>query len=225
MLVVRKILSGRGYTTRRIPLRKRRFMNTATGNASSLQAVSNGEDATALLAKMVANILEYRGGETIYLRGPVGSGKTAFCRNFIREMLEDAEQVVPSPTYLLQQSYDLGDRLKIQHFDLYRFDQGKQLEIMLQRAYFEQCLQRDIVLVEWSERLSQQYCHLDRLEVSFSRDLEGVTVDVNTEKKDSRLITLRGHGKMWLKVVEAMRTVLSSKQVEPYLTVIHPLKN
>ena len=81
------------------------------------------------------------------LEGPLGAGKTAFCRAFLRAVSGDAALDVPSPSFTLVQSYEtrLGP---VHHFDLWRLDgPGGLVEL----GWDE--LTADIVLVEWPDRL------------------------------------------------------------------------
>lgn len=98
----------------------------------------------ALAARVAANA---RPGDAILLQGPLGAGKTAFARAFLRHATGNAGLDVPSPSYTLVQSYEtrLGP---VHHFDLWRLD-GSQAVVEL--GWDE--LTEDIVLVEWPERL------------------------------------------------------------------------
>ena len=101
--------------------------------------------ATEALAARLA--VKVRSGDAILLKGPLGAGKTAFARAFLRAASGDASLDVPSPSYTLVQTYEtkIGP---IHHFDLWRLDRpGAVVEL----GWDE--LTRDIVLVEWPERL------------------------------------------------------------------------
>jgi tRNA threonylcarbamoyladenosine biosynthesis protein TsaE len=101
--------------------------------------------ATEALAARVA--ARTRRGDAILLGGPLGAGKSAFARAFLRAASGDASLEVPSPSYTLVQSYEtrLGP---VHHFDLWRLDgPGAVGEL----GWDE--LTADIVLVEWPDRL------------------------------------------------------------------------
>ena len=101
--------------------------------------------ATESLAARAAGLA--RAGDTILLEGPLGAGKTAFARAFLRAAAGDPELDVPSPSFTLMQSYatKLGP---VHHFDLWRLDGPAALP----ELGFEDAL-ADIVLVEWPDRL------------------------------------------------------------------------
>ena len=101
--------------------------------------------ATARLAAAVAALA--RPGDAILLDGPLGAGKTAFARAFLRAASGEQALEVPSPTFTLVQSYEtrLGT---VHHFDLWRLDGPAALaELGWDDA------RDDIVLVEWPDRL------------------------------------------------------------------------
>ena len=101
--------------------------------------------ATEALAGRVA--ARAGAGDAILLEGPLGAGKTAFARAFLRVMDENPALEVPSPSFTLVQEYATA-RKKITHFDLWRLDgPGALAELGWEEA-------RDgIVLVEWADRL------------------------------------------------------------------------
>src|SRR3954463_13387675 len=101
--------------------------------------------ATEALAREVAALA--RPGDTILLEGPLGAGKTAFARAFLRAASGDSGLEVPSPTFTLVQSYDTKQG-SVYHFDLWRLNGPKALA----ELGWEDTLEA-IVLVEWPDRL------------------------------------------------------------------------
>ena len=101
--------------------------------------------ATSRLAARVAEMC--RAGDAILLEGPLGAGKSAFARAFVRHAVGDQALDVPSPTFTLVQSYDLP-RFRIHHFDLWRIaEPSAVIELGWEEAL------DGVVLVEWPERL------------------------------------------------------------------------
>ena len=88
-------------------------------------------------------------GDAILLHGPLGAGKSALARAFIRAAASDPALEVPSPTYTLVQTYRTRHGI-IHHLDLWRLE-GE--EGVLELGWDE--LVQDIVLVEWPERLGR----------------------------------------------------------------------
>ncbi|AIL13291.1 hypothetical protein IM40_06955 [Candidatus Paracaedimonas acanthamoebae] len=98
--------------------------------------------------------------DVIMLQGDLGAGKTEFARAFIRELTHQ-EMTVPSPTFTLVEIYEAisGD---IWHFDLYRLKSAPEIwDLGIEEAFA-----RGITLLEWPERLGQDFVFKNYLEVS-----------------------------------------------------------
>lgn len=106
--------------------------------------------ATAALAEWLAPRLHP--GDVLLIDGPIGAGKTHFCRALIQSRLAvlGRTEDVPSPSYTLVQVYDAGN-CEIWHVDLYRLSGPADVaELGLVEA-FDQA----ICLVEWPDRLGR----------------------------------------------------------------------
>ncbi|WP_297736299.1 tRNA (adenosine(37)-N6)-threonylcarbamoyltransferase complex ATPase subunit type 1 TsaE [uncultured Maricaulis sp.] len=100
--------------------------------------------ATQALANRLSVAL--RPGDTVFLTGDLGAGKTTLARTVIATLcgVEDA----PSPTYTLIQTYE-GDKGELWHADLYRIEHARELdELGLDDAFGD-----IIVMIEWPDRL------------------------------------------------------------------------
>ena len=97
------------------------------------------------LARRLASVA--RPGDCILLEGPLGAGKTALARAFLRAAADDPAMEVPSPSFTLVQIYDtkIGP---VFHYDLWRLDGPDALT----ELDWEDALDA-IVLVEWPDRL------------------------------------------------------------------------
>ncbi len=104
--------------------------------------------ATEALAARLAHLA--RAGDALLLQGPLGAGKSALARAFLRAAAGDPALEVPSPTFTLVQSYELPGGLAAHHFDLYRLAGP---EGLLELGWDE--AREGIVLVEWPERLGR----------------------------------------------------------------------
>ena len=102
-------------------------------------------EATNSLAARIAGLA--RRGDAILLAGPLGAGKSAFARAFLRAASGDPGLEVPSPSYTLVQSYDTRHG-PVHHFDLWRLDGP---DAVAELGWDE--LTHDIILVEWPDRL------------------------------------------------------------------------
>jgi tRNA threonylcarbamoyladenosine biosynthesis protein TsaE len=125
--------------------------------------LSTLEDTERLAARIAARAVA---GDFIGLTGPLGAGKTAFARAFLTAVAglqrAPAPAEVPSPTFTLVQTYEIGG-VEVAHFDLYRIrtpEEAAELGLDEARA-------RGIVLVEWPERLGDRLPR-DRLDIALS---------------------------------------------------------
>ncbi len=140
--------------------------------------LANEKETGALAARLAAVT---RPGDFIALAGELGAGKTAFARAFIRALASngaEAPEEVPSPTFTIIQTYDLG-ALSVHHVDLYRLEAPEEaLELGLDEARGN-----GLILMEWPERMGR-YLPGDRLEVAIEFGAE----------ETQRRITLGGGG-------------------------------
>lgn len=108
-------------------------------------------DATAGLAAALARLL--RTGDVVALEGDLGAGKTAFARALIRKLTTSGQEV-PSPTFILLQTYETND-FDIWHFDLYRLEKPEDaFELGIEDAVAE-----GVTLIEWPDRLGSFLPH------------------------------------------------------------------
>ncbi|CAM9595360.1 unnamed protein product, partial [Sphacelaria rigidula] len=112
----------------------------------------------------------------------LGTGKTCFARGFIRARVADPHLVVTSPSYLLDNTYEMSvEDVTIHHVDLYRLQGGVDLHVLDIPRVLETC----VCLVEWPDRLGTAM-PVDRLDVHLAA--------VN---EDERIVTLTGRGDWW----------------------------
>ena len=112
----------------------------------------SSEETTVKLAKDFANYLS--GGETIFLYGEMGVGKTTFVKYLINQFqtkkkLEITE--VTSPTFNLLNEYEV-DNLIIKHYDLFRLKNESEIKNL---DLFENN-KNTIILIEWPQLISKK---------------------------------------------------------------------
>lgn len=136
------------------------------------ETISYSEEETADLAKRFAGSLPAR--QILFLEGDLGAGKSVFARALIRELVNDPDLTVPSPTFNLLQVYETPE-FPIWHYDLYRLKEPDEIE----ELSWDDALSSGIVLIEWPEKLE----HLKP---------EGLTIRIEpvTGSPNSRRITI-----------------------------------
>ncbi len=118
------------------------------------------EAATRRFATDLAGALEP--GDVITLSGDLGAGKTTFARALIRHLAGDETIEVPSPTFVLVQSYELP-RFTLIHADLYRVNSAAELA----ELGFDDVPDGAVVLIEWPDRAAGALPP-DRLDIAFT---------------------------------------------------------
>ena len=107
---------------------------------------THSPEETEKVAQTLASQL--KGTETLLLHGNLGAGKSVFARALIREITENPELEVPSPTFTLVQTYDAPASV-IYHFDLYRLEDPDEIF----ELGWEEAQSEGLSLIEWPERL------------------------------------------------------------------------
>lgn len=101
-------------------------------------------------------------GDTIYLRGEIGVGKTTFSRfliHCIQEKNKIKQEEVVSPTFNIVQYYYITKKLHIAHYDLYRIKKAKDLMnigLYNQEEFF-------FNIIEWPELIKKK--NKNRIEI------------------------------------------------------------
>lgn len=121
-----------------------------------------------------------KSGDTLYLIGDLGAGKSTFARAIIQTIAEDENLEVPSPTFPLLIPYETP-RLAIAHYDLYRLNDPSECE----ELGLYDTLDTHLTLIEWPEQLGQTPIK-DRLEINLEESKDG----------QARSLTLSAHGTM-----------------------------
>lgn len=109
--------------------------------------ISNSETDTEKFAFELARTLPP--GTVITLDGDLGAGKTVFARGFARGL--GITEPVSSPTYTIVQEYNLPQKGRLYHLDLYRIS-GVQAALAFGVDEFLDDPEA-YALVEWPERI------------------------------------------------------------------------
>ena len=116
---------------------------------------------TKKFSKNISKIIKL--GDTIFLYGEIGVGKTTFVR-FLINHIESKSRIknsdILSPTFNIVYDYDVGN-IKIIHYDLFRLKSYKDIS---QLGIFETS-QESIKIVEWPELIKTK--PKDRIDIFF----------------------------------------------------------
>jgi tRNA threonylcarbamoyl adenosine modification protein YjeE len=158
--------------------------------ATFLSLSLKDESDTLQLAEDLAAIL--KPGDLLCLSGDLGAGKSTFSRALIRNMADDPDLEVPSPTFTLVQPYDLP-RLPLAHFDLYRLEEPEEIE----ELGLEEILEDSAALIEWPE-MAKDLLPESALWLQFrhggdedTRQVEFYSEDPEWEKRISATLEIR----------------------------------
>lgn len=110
--------------------------------------ISNSETETEAIGVEVARSLPR--GSVVLLDGDLGAGKTVFSRGFARAL--GIDEPVSSPTYTIVQEYELPEKGRLYHLDLYRIS-GVDAALAFGVDEFLND-PSSYALVEWPERIT-----------------------------------------------------------------------
>lgn len=140
------------------------------------QVTTASPQQTQQLAARFAGLL--KGGEIVFLRGPIGAGKTVFVKGVAKAL--GLKSSPTSASFSLMKRYQ-NRRVTLFHIDLFRLSEGEVFNLG-----FEEMLEDEkaVILAEWPDPVAQMMPR-DRLEMDFV--LDGA---------DRRRIVLRSFGRI-----------------------------
>ena len=148
-------------------LKKKDLTNQMLTATKSSRINISEEIKTKSIAEVFSNNI--KAGDTIFLRGELGVGKTTFIRyliNFLQIKNKQSITEISSPTFNLVHEYQLGS-LIIKHYDLYRINDEKELTNI---GIYEDN-SNEITLIEWPEKM-KTYNINNIIDLSFEYDDE-----------------------------------------------------
>ena len=148
-------------------------------------------EETAAVAAALAPLL--RTGDTLLLKGPLASGKTAFVQELVTALGSKAE--VTSPTFTLAQFYELPSGSFL-HIDAYRLSSVAEFRDLGLDDYVAE----SITAIEWG----------DIVDEDFSRALS-ISFEFVAQQDDSRRLTFSAAAEKWEPVLRDLRMELSNR--------------
>lgn len=151
---------------------------------------NNEQELNLCSSKLVAALQDFLKKKSIeknfifLLQGNLGSGKTCFVRSAIRQLLNQPNLKITSPTFTLLEIYEGEANYPILHADLYRLENHTDLLELNLIEYWPNyhCF------VEWPEKLEDQFPET-YLQIIFEK--------VMLSKHESRKITLKPKGQFY----------------------------
>ena len=141
--------------------------------------ISSIRELEKIVQKIKKKLLK---GDTIFLYGEIGVGKTTFARLLINQYEYERKinkSEVLSPTFNIVFEYDIKE-FTIKHFDLYRLKNTHDLKNI---GLFEN-FNQNIILIEWPELIKNK--PENRLDIFFKY----------TKNYDERSLTIRAYGRL-----------------------------
>ena len=148
------------------------------------QLVTSSREQTLALAGQFAHLLQ--GGEIIFLRGPIGAGKTVFVKGVAAAL--GLKSSPTSASFSLMKEYK-NKKHRLFHIDLFRLEECEVFNLG-----FEEMLEdeRAIILAEWPDPIARMLPQ-DRLDMNFV-----------LRSGDERAIELASFGTVSQRLLEAL---------------------
>lgn len=147
-------------------------------------------------------------GDSILLCGDYGAGKTCLARGFIQRWFDDADELVTSPSYLIDNAYpDDGRALRpgvtVHHMDLWRLPEGKIEQLVDLPAVYSDC----VSLIEWPERFAEGQAPREHLRLTLTIGEPGTrleSLELDDLEEQPRVATIEAIGPRWLERLPAL---------------------
>ena len=168
-------------------------MATATASGHHRLILPDLESTLALGARL-AEVAQ--AGDVVLLRGDYGSGKTCLARGFVVRWCGDPNELVTSPSYLIDNVYDDPDGTALQpgvtvhHMDLWRLPEGKVQQLVDLDSVFKD----SVSLIEWPDKLGASLMPTEYLEIDLSIIPEGSEPELGAELVQARAGVATGGG-------------------------------
>jgi len=112
-----------------------------------IRVITHSPEETINTAEKLGRLL--KAGDMIAYKGSLGAGKTTFTRGIAIGLgLGDN---VTSPTFALVNEYR-GSDINLYHFDMYRIENGDDLE---STGFYDYPFEENVAAVEWSENIDE----------------------------------------------------------------------
>jgi len=150
-----------------------------------IKTIKNEEEMLAFGQEFASQLKK---GETVFLYGELGSGKTTFTKGLAKGL--GITTRIISPTFVLKRSYT-GTGLSLEHLDLYRLENEKQLrEIGIREILNDEST---VKVVEWPEKIEP---FVENLVWKLTFSYDNVQRSVILSSPTEQAVTLLKEGKI-----------------------------
>lgn len=125
--------------------------------------ISKTIEDTNYLANIISKILKV--GDVLFLKGDLGSGKTTFTKELIKNLSKNDAIEVTSPTFSIVNSYKIQN-FNLFHIDLYRLSSKEEL---LSLGLFEN-IDESIYVIEWPDMIMDMFSDFLEIDIDVSLD-------------------------------------------------------
>jgi tRNA threonylcarbamoyladenosine biosynthesis protein TsaE len=149
------------------------------------QITCRSRDETRAVAAALAPLL--RPGDSLLLKGPLASGKTAFVQELVAALGSKAE--VTSPTFTIAQFYTIFSGTFL-HIDAYRLSSVAEFRDLA----LEDFVAESITAVEWGDIVEQEFPNALSINFEFVENEDNsrkLTISATTEKWQAVLVALQ----------------------------------
>ena len=147
--------------------------------------ICRSREETAAVAAAVAPLL--RSGDSLLLKGPLASGKTAFVQELVAALGSKAE--VTSPTFTIAQFYPIPSGTFL-HIDAYRLSSVAEFRDLA----LEDFVAESIAAVEWGDIVEQEFPNALSINFEFVEN-----------EDNSRRLTFSAAAEKWQPVLVALK--------------------
>lgn len=147
--------------------------------------ICRGREETAAVAAALAPLL--RTGDSLLLKGPLASGKTAFVQELVAALGSTAE--VTSPTFTIAQFYQIPAGTFL-HIDAYRLSSVAEFRDLA----LEDFVAESITAVEWGDIVEQDFSNALSINFEFVENEDNsrkLTFSATAEKWQPLLVALQ----------------------------------